>query len=122
MILFAIVVFLLFGFAGFRTILHLYQAKGTRMALDKQSSELTAAREEYRKTIQILHSTLDNLRVQDDITTTQRELDYHITSDALAREKRAKAALEAVLRTTGCTDAQVEDVLRSIDHAEEMEG
>lgn len=46
------------------------------------------------------------------------KLNRQVTEDAIAREERAKAALVAVLRTSGCDEAQIEDVLKKVEEPE----
>ena len=50
------------------------------------------------------------------------ELDRMLLEDALAREQRAKAALVAVLRTDGCTEDQIEDVMNAVDCTQDGDG
>jgi hypothetical protein len=45
----------------------------------------------------------------------EKELYYRISVDAINRENRAKNALIKVLTTSGCSEAQIEEVLASID-------
>ena len=46
------------------------------------------------------------------------ELDRMVAEDAIRREARAKAALQAVLKQVGCTEQQIHDVLNTIDEPE----
>jgi hypothetical protein len=43
------------------------------------------------------------------------ELDQLLLQDAMNRETRAKAALIAVLQSQGCSERQIEDVLKTVD-------
>jgi hypothetical protein len=45
------------------------------------------------------------------------ELEGLVLQDAMNREQRAKAALRAVLQKDGCSEEQVEEVMRSVDNA-----
>lgn len=47
--------------------------------------------------------------------TQEKELNYQVTIDAVNRENRAKAALVKVLNASGCSEAQIEEVLAGID-------
>lgn len=44
------------------------------------------------------------------------ELDKRVAEDAMAREARATSALVAVMRNDGCTDEQIESVLREVEN------
>lgn len=46
-------------------------------------------------------------------------LNRQVALDAMAREARSVAALTAVLRTQGCNEKQIEEVLKSVEHREE---
>ena len=46
------------------------------------------------------------------------ELTASIAEDALRRERRAKAAIWNMLKQQGCTEAQIEDVISTIDNVE----
>lgn len=49
------------------------------------------------------------------IRQANQELNDLIVWNAMQREAKAKAALRASLRTQGCTDADIEGVLKVID-------
>jgi hypothetical protein len=51
--------------------------------------------------------------------TMTEQIDFQTIEDALHREQRAKAALRAVLKRNNCTEAQIEDVLNSVDNRED---
>ena len=47
------------------------------------------------------------------------ELDRMVAEDVMRREARAKAALESVLRQSGCSDEQIQDVMDRVDNEPE---
>jgi hypothetical protein len=51
--------------------------------------------------------------------TQTGQLDFEVAQDAMQREKRAKAALRAILKNNGCSEAQIDDVLSSVDNRED---
>lgn len=50
------------------------------------------------------------------------ELDTLVLQDALNRERRAKAALRAVLQKNGCSEEQVETAMREVDDPTGLDG
>ena len=55
------------------------------------------------------------------LTTQPRtdDLSLSIAEDALRRERRAKAAIRNMMRVQGCTEAQIEDVLNTVDNVQD---
>ncbi len=53
--------------------------------------------------------------------TVEGSLAAMITTDALARERRAKAALQAVLRGDAVPQARIDEIMESIDKGEDEE-
>ena len=82
---------------------------------DKQLDTIV---EWYQTQLNDRENTIKTLEIKLREKNQNRDLDAKILQDAIHRENRAKGALEAVLKTTHATRAQIDHVLREVDGSE----
>jgi hypothetical protein len=92
-----------------------YDVHAELQRLQADNDRLSAFHKQNIATIeQLLNEKQENL-IRRSTTGSVNEL---VVFDALAREKRATSALTAVLRAQGCTQVQIDEVLKTIENVQ----
>ena len=107
-----------FGWLFLALVLFWLSGIARRHHQKQEAAKFAAIRKLHEEQAATLCRILDEAKAKLPVPAVD-ELARQVTLDAIQRETRAKSAVVAVLKQTGCTEQQIEDVLKAVDGAEE---